>query len=162
MKWSLGFSSVGCVWVFYLPCIYPFPPWVWICHTFLVFARNIYIFLIFFFPLLVVLLPFGLLCPLSLSCFLPNSLLIISLSQNSVSSTSRSVSWKHHFLYCKLLIVCSWTCPAPHTFPMLCSSRAFSMPFPCPLLFSQDVSCPWSPQLLPSFINNEWFFSGLF
>lgn len=93
-----------------------------------------------FFPLLVVLLPFGLLCPLSLSCLLPNSL-VISLSQNSVSSTSRSVSWKNHFLYCKLLIVCSWTCPAPHTFPMLCSSRAFSMPFPCPLLFSQDVSC---------------------
>lgn len=48
MKWSLGFSSVGCVWVFYLPCIYPFPPWVWICHTFFVFTRNVYNFYIFF------------------------------------------------------------------------------------------------------------------
>lgn len=47
----------------------------------------------------------------------------------------------------------------------LCSAPAMLAVVPCPFLFSQDISwltSPWSPWLLPSFINNECFFSGLF
>lgn len=127
-------------------------------------------FCILFFPLLVVLFPFALCCPSHLPSLLPNSLLSISLNSPKLKDRCHPlqglclrnfISFAFNYWFCADGLPQPRPC-LPCAPPRPCRSLA---DVPRPFLSSRGVSwfsSPLLPQLLPAFINHEWYFSGLF